>query len=438
MSFLGVCQLALLALCVQGVVIVAQTPRPEQCSGKANTLPVWTGEPRLINKTTNGSLYVVGDGEDQFHVLHVYGTAYQMGYAHGQLLGPQANAVVTGYLAYAEAQIGEYIKFLPKKMAEWIERVGLEAALDATAVMTRPYTPEYFFEEMHGLADATGIEYKTVLQMHMLPELIKASCSMMGAWGGALTDATGLLQLRALDFGTDSILQDYPVVTVYHPSVNGHAFASVGWAGFLTGIAGMSSAGMGISEKVSDIPFGTESRSGIPFNLLMRDVLQFDTNIDQATKRIMTAHRTCSIWLGVGAGAGAERDFRIFQYSASTAKVYTDKNITLVNETRFNREHCDDVCYNQYTMTDVLYWGVHLGCWNEVLRENHGRITPELIINMGGRVKTGDLLSVVYDLHGLNMYVSNAKGSKETGDLNAYDRRFVKLDAAKLFAQARR
>ena len=67
MSFLGVCQLALLALCVQGVVILAQTPRPEQCSGKANTLPVWTGEPRLINKTTNGSLYVVGDGEDQFH-----------------------------------------------------------------------------------------------------------------------------------------------------------------------------------------------------------------------------------------------------------------------------------------------------------------------------------------------------------------------------------
>ena len=47
------------------------------------------------------------------------------------------------------------------------------------------------------------------------------------------------VQLRALDFGTDSILQDYPVVTVYHPSVNGHAFASVGWAGFLTGIAGM-------------------------------------------------------------------------------------------------------------------------------------------------------------------------------------------------------
>ena len=49
---------------------------------------------------------------------------------------------------------------------------------------------------MHGLADATGIEYKTVLQMHMLPELIKASCSMMGAWGGALTDTTGLLQVR--------------------------------------------------------------------------------------------------------------------------------------------------------------------------------------------------------------------------------------------------
>lgn len=44
----------------------------------------------------------------------------------------------------------------------------------------------------------------------------------------------------------------------------------------------MSSSGLGISEKHSDVPFGKESRSGIPFNFLMRDVLQFDESLEQS------------------------------------------------------------------------------------------------------------------------------------------------------------
>lgn len=46
----------------------------------------------------------------------------------------------------------------------------------------------------------------------------------------------------------------------------------------------MSSSGLAVSEKVSDIPFGEESRIGIPFNFLMRDVLQFDTSLENAIR----------------------------------------------------------------------------------------------------------------------------------------------------------
>ena len=45
---------------------------------------------------------------------------------------------------------------------------------------------------------------------------------------------------------------------------------------------------------------------------------------------------------------------------------YDDKNVTLIEEKRFNREHCDDTCFHNYSMTDLVYWGVNLGCWNEV------------------------------------------------------------------------
>ena len=43
---------------------------------------------------------------------------------------------------------------------------------------------------------------------------------MFGAWDTALNKlgSKSLLQLRALDWVTDGGLQDYPQITVYHPT----------------------------------------------------------------------------------------------------------------------------------------------------------------------------------------------------------------------------
>ena len=37
------------------------------------------------------------------------------------------------------------------------------------------YSPSYFFEELHGLSDASGVDYDLLLRLHMLPELVKVS-----------------------------------------------------------------------------------------------------------------------------------------------------------------------------------------------------------------------------------------------------------------------
>ena len=44
----------------------------------------------------------------------------------------------------------------------------------------------------------------------------------------------------------------------------------------------MSSKGIAISEKHSDEVFGEESRIGIPFNILMKDVVHFDNDLYEA------------------------------------------------------------------------------------------------------------------------------------------------------------
>lgn len=52
---------------------------------------------------------------------------------------------------------------------------------------------------MQGLADGSGIPVDKIIQVQMIPELIRAHCSMVGAWGDAITNTTGsLYQLRAL------------------------------------------------------------------------------------------------------------------------------------------------------------------------------------------------------------------------------------------------
>jgi hypothetical protein len=73
--------------------------------------------------------------------------------------------------------------------------------------------------QVAGMANATGIDYNTLIHVSLFPELIRMSCSMFGAWGPATAHtSSGLVQLRALDWSTDGPFQQYPVVVVYHPS----------------------------------------------------------------------------------------------------------------------------------------------------------------------------------------------------------------------------
>jgi isopenicillin-N N-acyltransferase-like protein len=71
-------------------------------------------------------------------------------------------------------------------------------------------------------------------------------------------------------------------VIVYHPnSGNGHAFANVGFVGWIGALTGQSSAQMAISEigvAFPDASFGKESRIGTPFTFLLRDILQYDNS----------------------------------------------------------------------------------------------------------------------------------------------------------------
>jgi isopenicillin-N N-acyltransferase-like protein len=114
-------------------------------------------------------------------------------------------------------------------------------------------------------------------------------------------------------------------VTVYHASsANENSFALVGMGGFVGALTGVSDKQVGISEigvsyvfivKLSTIAdvqqtihtrsypdgsFGAQSRFGVPFIFLLRDILQFDKTLDNAISRMASTRRTCDLILGVG------------------------------------------------------------------------------------------------------------------------------------------
>ena len=158
--------------------------------------------------------------------------------------------------------------------------------------------------------------------------------SLFGAWGAATLN-NHTLQLRALDWDMDGPFRDHPIMTVYHansPSEN--SFVSVAFTGFIGALTGASSQRMGISEigvSYPDGTFGKQSRFGYPFIFLLRDILQFDGTVDDATNRMVNAERTCDLILAVG--DDKEKEVRGYEYSYSKLYVQDDLNMRPNNDT---------------------------------------------------------------------------------------------------------
>ncbi|KAL5471501.1 hypothetical protein EMCRGX_G029624 [Ephydatia muelleri] len=407
-------------------------PSPD---AKPNTNPIQTAPPVFVRSVENGKLYTVGDADDKVPVVHVWGTPYQMGYAQGQLLSTEAQGLINDVWTYMEEQVEAAINGSVTIFPEWflldVANLGLDAALDLEILATEAFTGTYFLDEIKGLADATGLDYKKIQRIHMIGELTKGSCSMFGANASA-TPTGGLLQLRALDWDVDGPFRNYPQITVYHPDEgNGHAFVNLGWTGWIGSISGMSSVQTAISEigvSFPDDTFGKESRFGTPFTYLLRDILQFDETLFDAMNRISTARRTCDLILGVGDGKIGE--FRGVEYSAAVADFITPTTLRPVADWH-------------PPIQDIVYWGMDWLCpgYSSVLARQlnayHGNITAENTIqNILAIVQTGDLHIAIYDLSNNLLYVSNAQSDGETGAKYAYDRAYIKLDMATIFAES--
>ncbi|CAF2999086.1 unnamed protein product [Rotaria socialis] len=423
------------------------------CTGNYNTNPIIRDEPTFVSSVPNGKRFVVGTDYTKINIVHVYGgTPYDMGYALGSLMSKELNILIPEYFAYLDKTIEDELKKLPPFVAKWIAELGIPGALDLNYEITRIYTPPWFDEEIRGIAAGSGVSYQNIRRLNLIPELIKAACTVLGAWGES-TLTSALLHVRSLDWDDQAPLANYAIVTIYHPNASyegyadhfhefykqenykSHAFANIGYLGMIGSIGGYSEASIGLGEKVwitkeQDIT----TRFGNPWTYVLRDVLQFSHSIDSALTMFTNAHRTCSIHLGLGSyerNVSAMNDenigFRGIEYSANELNIYNWEDM-------FDTPH-------HPRLKNVVYWDKHVQpsddpCLGSLLVKGYGQLSPEIIIqNITSVAETGNAINFVLDYGENAAYVAYSAPDDPQGPLEAYKRAHIRLDMAKLFSE---
>ncbi len=110
---------------------------------------------------------------------------------------------------------------------------------------------------------------------NIFPELFH--CSGFAVFGKATHNGT-LFHGRILDYMTEAGLQDYAVTTIAKPD-GGHAFVTVGYAGFVGSVTAMNQKQIALGEMGGK---GEGAWDGMPMSFLMRKVVEEADTLEEA------------------------------------------------------------------------------------------------------------------------------------------------------------
>lgn len=340
--------------------------------------------------------------DKKVRVLITSGTPYERGYQHGKLLRDE----VTDNLQTLFDQAVNKFKF-KELLAESYER-------------QRPFIPQEYIDEMHGLAHGSKLPLEVVHAMHALPEIsewggkkkikkvvkdqmegiLGTSCSNFAAYGAATQDRA-MYTVRVLDWGLHKIskLHEYPLICINIPT-NGIASANIGWVGFLGAVSGMNAQGITLGEMGYGDP-ENETMRGKPMPFLLRDVMTYASNLPDVRRVISESTGTNSFVFLMSDGKTGEAE--LYVRDRERFEVHLP-GVTLIDEKK-----------NFPAINNVLYGGHYDDRMNEALTSTYGQITPERIMSeiVPKIAMPSNFQNVVYDPKGLKFWVNNAASKSE-------------------------
>ena len=340
----------------------------------------------------------VGWTEDgRMRVLYLSGTPYERGYQHGALLRPE---------------VRDNLEYLYKQALKTFKH---EMIFEEAFERVRPFIPEEFMQEMHGLAHGSRLPLKVIHHVHVLPslsewggkkrikeiakEMIKGdlgtSCSNIGLQAGSTADSK-MYAVRILDWGLHRIskLHEYPLLIVDAPE-QGHASANISWAGFIGAVSGVNEQGITLGEMGHGDP-DNETLRGKPMIFLLREILQRASNLEDVRRIIYESPATNSFGYLMTDGKTGEAELYI--RDAERFLVFSPGES--LGELGKEIEGIDDVCYGGHDNPKL----------NQLLSLHRGEITPELLKEqlIPEFAMRSNFQNVIYDPEDLAFWVSYA------------------------------
>jgi len=461
------------------LVLLALTAFVILCAAQGSDNPIYPADKciKLVRKIKNAALYHINAPAPQFAdvnipVLHVWGTSEERGYAHGYiyadeimdfmqnqmppavlvavtaLLEPIPNSNLPNYLK--ELMIGSALDIIPPMAQGFFDFIVkaqtpfLNATENANTLIEMSAMAQGICDNWKSRGKACDLSKVTnlVLALNLFPDLVRMSCSMFGSWGEANDPSNpDLIQMRALDFGAGPF-PNASMIVVQHPTEQGrNPFVALSFPGFAAVVTGVSNK-IALSEKVwltydktSSKPTAYQEGSyyGEADVMVMRRMLEYANNIDEAIDMAANANRTWGIWLGVGqkqASAKYGVPMEVLQYRRADVTAYDDKTLPQANQGIY--------------MPGVVYVDKHpqpsksqlLG---QLLQQQHGKITAEWAVKNIPRItQSGDVHIAFYDFNKNELYVSTGVTDAtwnypKTGGGQAYSRPFIRFSLTDLF-----
>ena len=216
------------------------------------------------------------------------------------------------------------------------------------------HIPEEYRKEIYAISkscsheyDAFGTPYERQLNYHAahdighaMQEYMLVGCSSFAAWGSATSDSA-LIVGRNFDFYVGDDFARNKIILFLEPD-KGYKFVSVTWPGMIGVVSGMNECGLSVTINASKgaMPLS----SAMPISLLVRDILQYASNIKEALD-IAKEHKTFvseSILLGSQKDGSAA----IIEKSPDKIALYTHPNNYILCTNHYQSKEFELDSYN--------------------------------------------------------------------------------------------
>jgi hypothetical protein len=257
-----------------------------------STSPHFPSEYKEMNSLIkdNNRVYSYGKSwanKNEYGLWEVYleGGAFERGVAYGNL--------IEGPVQYQEEVFVNSInKIVPSKVYQWF----LKNLIYLFHADINNYVSEELKNEILGVSlffsdeyDFIGKKYMRILAYHAAHDLGHAlnnyslvGCTSFSAWGENTKDGD-IIHARNFDFYFGDEFAEEKVILMLKPD-SGYALISYSWPGMMGVVSGMNEKGLAvtINASMSEPP----TSASLPISILVREVLQFTKNLNEARNYI--------------------------------------------------------------------------------------------------------------------------------------------------------